>query len=112
MLNKEQDENHHIFSVIIVCHCVCVCVCVRERERGVHTYAYLKDYFGDYRVFPPKFYTYSIQLCVLVTKSCPTLSNLVDLSLPGSSVHGILQARMLHCHSPFQQYTVKSLTII
>ena len=30
-----------------------------------------------------------------VTQSCPTLSNLMDCSLPGSSVHGIFQARVL-----------------
>ena len=30
-----------------------------------------------------------------VTKSCPTLSNPMDYSLPGSSVHGIFQARVL-----------------
>ena len=30
-----------------------------------------------------------------VTKSCPTLSNPMDCSLPGSSVHGIFQARVL-----------------
>ena len=30
-----------------------------------------------------------------VTQSCPTLSDLVDCSLPGSSIHGILQARVL-----------------
>ena len=32
---------------------------------------------------------------VLVTQSYPTLCDLVDCSLPGSSVHGILQARIL-----------------
>ena len=32
---------------------------------------------------------------MLVTQSCPTLSNPVDCSLPGSSVHGLLQARIL-----------------
>ena len=31
----------------------------------------------------------------LVTKSCPTLCGPVDCSPPGSSVHGILQARIL-----------------
>ena len=31
----------------------------------------------------------------LVTKSCPTLFDPVDCGLPGSSVHGILQARVL-----------------
>ena len=30
-----------------------------------------------------------------VTQSCPTLSDPMDYSLPGSSVHGILQARVL-----------------
>ena len=36
-----------------------------------------------------------ILYCCLVTKSCPTLSNPLDCSLPGSSVHGISQARIL-----------------
>ena len=30
-----------------------------------------------------------------VAQSCPTLSDLMDCSLPGSSVHGISQARVL-----------------
>ena len=30
-----------------------------------------------------------------VAQSCPTLSDPMDYSLPGSSVHGILQARVL-----------------
>ena len=30
-----------------------------------------------------------------VTQSCPTVSNRMDCSLPGSSVHGVLQARVL-----------------
>ena len=46
--------------------CVCVCVCVCV---CAHTY--------------------------LVTQSCPTLCNPVDCSSPDSSVHGILQARIL-----------------
>ena len=32
---------------------------------------------------------------VLFTQSCPTLCDPEDCSLPGSSVHGILQARLL-----------------
>ena len=31
----------------------------------------------------------------LVTQSCPTLSDPMDCSLPGSSIHGIFQARVL-----------------
>ena len=33
--------------------------------------------------------------CCLVAKSCPTLCNPMDCSLPGPSVHGIPQARIL-----------------
>ena len=33
--------------------------------------------------------------CCLVSKSCLTLCDLMDCSLPGSSVHGIFQARIL-----------------
>ena len=32
---------------------------------------------------------------VLVIQPCPTLCNPMDCSLPGSSIHGILQARIL-----------------
>ena len=42
----------------------------------------------------------SVQL--LVTQSCPTLSNPLDCSLRGFSVHGIFQARM-GCHSLLQE---------
>ena len=34
-------------------------------------------------------------LQVLVTQSCPTLCDPMDCNPPGSSIHGILQARML-----------------
>ena len=30
-----------------------------------------------------------------VAQSCPTLSDLMDYNLPGSSIHGIFQARVL-----------------
>ena len=33
--------------------------------------------------------------CVLVTQSCPTLCEPLDCGPPGSSVHGILQARVI-----------------
>ena len=36
-----------------------------------------------------------IKVKVKVSQSCPTLYNPMDCSLPGSSVHGILQARIL-----------------
>ena len=36
-----------------------------------------------------------VYVCVLVTQSCLTLCNPMDSLLPGSSVHGILHARIL-----------------
>ena len=38
--------------------------------------------------------TLKVQVKVLVTQSCPTLCDPMDYSLPGSSVHGIRQARI------------------
>ena len=35
-----------------------------------------------------------------VAQSCPTLCDRVDCSLPGSSVHGIFQARVLEWGAP------------
>ena len=39
--------------------------------------------------------TVCVCVCVLVAQSCLTLCNSMDCSPPGSSVHGILQARTL-----------------
>ena len=36
-----------------------------------------------------------VRVCVLVAKLCLTLCDPMDCSLPGSAVHGILQARIL-----------------
>ena len=49
---------------------------------------------------PPKTFASLVHFVCLeseseVTQSCPTLCNPVDCSPPGSSVHGILQARIL-----------------
>ena len=55
-----------------------------------------------------------------VAQLCPTLSNAMDYSLPGSSVHGIFQARVLEWgaiafskslldHLPFWPETQRSM---
>ena len=44
----------------------------------------------------------SRQKCVLVTQLCPTVSFPMDCSLQGSSIHGILQVRILGNHSLIQ----------
>ena len=40
-------------------------------------------------------FRYCCAVLCLVAQSCPTLCNPMDCNLPGSSVHGILQARIL-----------------
>jgi len=49
------------------------------------------------RILKWYFYWYfqHMSMCVLVAQSCLTLCNPMDCSPPGSSVHGILQARIL-----------------
>ena len=50
-------------------------------------------------VFPLLIYVYlgnfGMKFKVLVAQLCPTLCSPMDCSLPHSSVHGILQARIL-----------------
>ena len=48
-----------------------------------------------------------------VAQSCPTLSDPMDCSLPGSSVHGIFQARVLEWGAiAFSYYTTISLHVL
>ena len=53
---------------------------------------------GDHKSVPlsVSLFLFLAVLC-LVTQSCPTLCDPTDCSLPGSSVHGILQSRVLEC---------------
>ena len=47
-----------------------------------------------------------------VAQSCPTLCDSIDYSLPGSSVHGIFQARVgCHCLLPKPIYNVLIITM-
>ena len=48
-----------------------------------------------------------------VAQSCPTLSDPMDCSLPGSSVHGIFQARVLEWDAiAFSKYPSKTFYIV
>ena len=89
----------------------------RKQERGVHKRGNKKQWLSqekqvakgqdqqknDYSLYtflyflyfiPCKCISYSVCVCVY-TQSCLTLCDPVDCSLPGSSVHGIFQARIL-----------------
>ena len=51
-------------------------------------YVLTESYFNVNRVV-------QVKVKELVTQSCPTLCDPMDCNRPGSSVHGILQARIL-----------------
>ena len=54
------------------------------------------------------FYSIVVAVVVLVIQSYPTLCNPTDCSPPGSSVQGILQARILECS---QHHLLKRLSL-
>ena len=56
-------------------------------------------------LFPSQRHTASPLILPAVLQSCPALCSPMDCSLPGSSVHGILQARILEwaCHALLQE---------
>ena len=71
----------YIYDWICVCVYVCVCVSVQQSDLVI-CILYIHDWICVY-------------VCVLVAQSCLTLCDPMDCSLPGSSVLGILQARIL-----------------
>ena len=92
--------------------CAYTYICIyKSKEIGFHSHFKLENIQGEHKVIA--ILRYSIHgtlhvfpipaslICVFVlirvsdTQSCPTLYNPMDCSPPGSSVHGILQARVL-----------------
>ena len=59
------------------------------------TASFLPSYLSLHPCYNRKSTQYGFYLACEVTQSCPTLSNPMDCSLPGSSIHGIFQARVL-----------------
>ena len=72
------------FYFLSWCVCVCVCVCVRAHNKIKIQGSFVHL---DKEV--------NICCCFLVAKSCLTFCDPMDCSLPGSSVHGIILARIL-----------------
>ena len=71
--------------------CVCVNVCVCERER-----AYVLEQLDKDMILWQKDQISLGCVCACsVIQSCPTLCDHMDYSLPGFSVHGVLQSRIL-----------------
>ena len=73
-------QNHEKINLILLSHSACGIVMATQNTGLKH-------------VSIPKLMV-SVYMCVLVVQSCPTLCYPVDYSLPGSSFHGVLQARI------------------
>ena len=70
----------------------------RGRFNGLSNYLELLKVMGTWL---DSSISYFLKAKVLVTQSCLTLCNPMGCSLPGSSVHGILQKRILECENSF-----------
>ena len=62
---------------------------------NIYVYIYTYMYVCVYIYVCIYIYIKCMLFCYLVVKSCLTLCNPMDYNLPGSSVHGISQARIL-----------------
>ena len=67
--------------------------------KGKKDVVVFKDHFEIWKNDPGSVYFFPLTpcMCAKLLQSCPTLCNPMDCSLPGSSVYGILQARILEC---------------
>ena len=72
---------------------MCVYTHVWERENDLHVDSEWQCCSHCLHLLPP--FSYSFCSVALVAQLCPTLSTPMDYSMPGSSVHGILQAKLL-----------------
>ena len=68
----------------------------KKKKTSVFVNTVSKDVEGiRFQIRSPQSVIQSVKVKVLVAESCPPLCNPMDCSLPGFSVHGILQARIL-----------------
>ena len=88
----------HIGTLVLGSVTVSLVLILRLQKWALYHYVTLTKLFN----LPKPFIPYVLAgdyVCLggggLVAKSCPTLCNPMDFSLPGSSVHGISQARIL-----------------
>ena len=93
-----------VYIYVYLCMCLCVyiyvCVCVY-----IYICVYLCVYLCVYIHVYVYIYIYENgkKMKVFVAQSCLTLCDPMDYSSPGSSVHGIFQARILEWVSAFSR---------
>ena len=84
---------------------MCPCVLLREAKKLTKNFSTILKFIFIVIIVVPVFNSSGLYICLvtesktlvcmLSLQSCPTLCNPMDCILPGSSVHGILQARIL-----------------
>ena len=74
--------------------------CSQVHSNSLKRYSKAVGMMGHQIIIDPHFHESESE----VAQSCPTLWDPVDCSLPGSSIHGILKARItgVGCHALFQ----------
>ena len=93
-----------VCSIIKMCVCVCVCVCVSHSfvsdatpctvaHQAPLSMGFSRQEYWNGLPFPSSVHERKSESEVV--QLCPTLHDPMDCSLPGSSVHGIFQARAL-----------------
>ena len=86
-------ENVWLNIMRIVCVCMCVCV-LKHIDIDIYTYAYFDAFMHKLTL---SYIHIQIKTCYSVVKLCSVLCDPMDCSLPGFSVYGVLQARILKC---------------
>ena len=103
----------HVRLCVCAYMCVCICTCIAATAKSLQScptvWSHMYMYIVDLRIVVVMFYKViekiaplspgKISICCvhayIVAQLCLTLCNPMDCSLSGSSVHGILQARIL-----------------
>ena len=77
---------------------------ILQMERPYRVTKQIHGWVRAHPHFSPTAYSSCLKVKLLLAQSCLTLCNPMNCSLPGSSVHGILQVRILECfHTLLQE---------
>ena len=91
---KKKRKRKNTREFLTTYRCVCVCVCVYTHTPVCRSTNKPVDFLVIAVNYESKCFTQDLHV-VLFARSCPALCRPMDCTSPGSSVPGILQARIL-----------------